>query len=144
MSELVLARSDIGRFVDFEATRVELPRLYAQALTRAFDVSFEVFEEVEAPALPTPFTGPGGSRSWALTVRYFADEHAEMRALQQLVAAAHASPDPRLLLRPNTFLDADLNAVEVVVVAGDALVPVEGQIWDFTCTATAVVYTVSA
>ena len=140
MPYLALPKPDIGRFVDFEATRVELPRLGGQSLNETYDETLELFEGDDQP---TPFGGQGAPRAWALAIRFSKDEHQDLADLVALLRLARSSSDRRLMLRTNAFTVEYLNAVEVVTIAAFTTTPASGRAWDFSCVANTVAYTVA-
>jgi hypothetical protein len=140
MASLDLAAADIGRFADFEATRVVLPRLSGWQPAQAFEEA--LVGPFEGDLYQTAFGGTGEPRSHQLTVRFRSDEHQTMADLIALFVAAHRSADRRLLLRQNSFLVGDLNPIEVITVATYTPTYVSGQVWDLVFTATSVEYTV--
>lgn len=140
MSTLTLTYPDIGRFADFEATRVALPRLGGMSLNETFE---ETLVHFEGDTQPTPFAGEGIPRAWALSVRFALAEHATMNSLIALFRSANAAADRRLMIRMNAFTVADLNPIEVVTVSAFAATPAGGRVWDVAFTANTVSYSVA-
>lgn len=140
MAAVVLARPDVGLFADFEASRVELPRMSSMVPTREREAALVRFD---GDREPTPFAGEGTARSTPIVVRFWAREHAIMDALLDLFAAAHAGEGQRVMVRPNAFAVGALNGILVGTVAGDVATPVDGGAgaWDVAWTLASTRYT---
>lgn len=134
---VALELPDIGLFSDFEATRVELPRMSGQQRTDTFEATTVRFE---GDVAPTPFAGEGEDRVYALMVRYSQDEHSQLADLLDLFRTAHRAADQRIMVRPNAYAFGDLNEIEVGIVAGEVASPAGGRAWDVTFTFTTVKY----
>jgi hypothetical protein len=145
MAGIVLDFPDIALFSDPVNTRVVLPRMSGQVRHRAFESTMVRFEGDTAP---TPFSGEGRTVTYDLKIRFRGDElgheHDVLLDLLDLFEAAHAAPDPRLLLRTNAGRVDGLNPIEVVIVSDVHETPVSGRVWDVTFVATAVEYSVEA
>lgn len=133
MAGVELPRPDIGLYDDFAATRVEIPHLVGQNRKRQADKTTVLFDGLTGE---TAFRGEGRVRSYPLRSRYVYSEHDEMRALVDLLEAAEAADDGRLLFRTNARLVSGLDLVEVVVAFDVDEEHLGGQAWD-------VVFTVS-
>ena len=140
MATPVLANADIALFTDPAGTRVVLPRVKSQTDGRPKEQTIVRFE---GHALETQFRGEGQPRSYQLTVRFLAAEHATMGALLALFDTAHAASDGRLLLRLNAFNVADLNPIEAITVENPTRSPVGGQAWDVSFVAHAVEFSLA-
>lgn len=136
MAGIILAKPEIALASDYEGTRLILPRI-AVARRRSYDQV--LVGPADGDEFPMSFGGFGKGRTFDAKVRYSYQEHDEMAALVDLFEMAHASPDRRLVLRPNQFLVGGLDDVNWIVVAEVAESYVGGQAWDVAFTATTVV-----
>lgn len=135
---VTLPSPDIGLFVDFEATRVVLPRLSAHTRTQIREQAYVRFEgDVDE----TAFRGEGRPRTIDLATRFRDGEHGIMADLLDLLELSQTAPDGRLMVRLTSCDDPRLNAVEVVMIPQDVGELADWKTWDVSFTARRVNFT---
>lgn len=139
---LRLRRAHLGMLAE-PSRRVAIPQLSGLDRTRRGNTALVLFA---GDTDPTPFRGPGRTRTWALTARFFSpSQDVERRDLWALLDYARDAPDSRLVLRTYTASIPGLDDAAIVTVAEEQMTPVDGgHAWHVTFTATAVAGTLGA
>ena len=141
MASVLLVKPDIALFADPGPSRVVVPHLVAAPRTRRREKVPVRFEGFDAPV---SFRGEARTRSYTLTCRYVHDEHAQMKALIDLLESAEDAPDDRLQLRTSFFATSTFAGLDLyeVVVAGDVTeTHLGGRAWDVSFVVNTVDYT---
>lgn len=130
MVMVTLAQPDLALLADLDV-RVALPHLLTAPLSRAYGGALVTFAGDSAP---TAFRSTGRAVTLPLTCRYARHEHAQLAALLDLLDAAAAAPDGRLLFRPHYGQVGRLNEPIIGVVFGVDPTPAPGGVVDVAFT----------
>lgn len=115
MPTVDLGRAELALLSDLAGTRVVIQQLQVLVPTRTYrQVLVGPFE---GDTLPLGFRGDGQSRSWQMTARYGAHQHADMEDLLELFDAAHNGVDGRMLLRTHLGDVGGINESQAVMVS---------------------------
>jgi hypothetical protein len=138
VTAVVLGKADLALFSDPAGHRVSIPHLTAVTPTQSYAGTTVLFA---GDTYPTPFRGPGRSKTWPLTARYARTEQDQLLALLDLIELAAASADSRLLLRTHYGQVAGLDDATAVVIFDVQPQPQIGLYVDVQFTAQAVQFT---
>lgn len=138
MATVVLRGADLALLSDPVNVRVTLPHLIAAPRAIRYAGTLVTFA---GDTLPTAFRGTSQSRSWQMTCVFGHAEHAQLRALVDLLDRAAVAADSRLLLRTHIGAVGGLDPLSAVAVFGYDATPEAGAIARVQFTADAVAWT---